>query len=353
MLSQKIAQVAFISLSTSAILFSGTASAQSVNQEINGSAVGPETFVDANNFTVNPTGNLNQKIDCEARNDVVNIDPRCDANNTAIYGSHTTPHKPHKPSHPHHPHPPIDHPHVPDLNQHVENGGSNTTVVAPSKANSNSNSSSNSHSNANANSKSKSNSNSSSDSNANASVGDVSNGATANTGDQKNRQSVTTGATNVSPSTRVKVDGDKYSNIQFGSQASGTGGEAFSFQYHSACGASIGYRQGFALKPKRIGGGAFGVALDLSSTGMDTIDSRQGVQNKMDTAFLTAMSVVNNQQDFEQRLNSGRVSRKEAKTRAIANCAPQYPVVRQVDRKTEVVKVYRDKPRTCTAIGCN
>ncbi|MEO1376631.1 MAG: hypothetical protein AAFW70_20520, partial [Cyanobacteria bacterium J06635_10] len=156
MLSQKIAQVALISLSTSAIVFSGTASAQSVNQEINGSAVGPETFVDANNFTVNPTGSLNQKINCEARNDVVNIDPRCDANNTAIYGSHTTPHKPHKPSHPHHPHPPIDHPHVPNLNQHVENGGSNTTVVAPSKANSNSNSSSNSHSNANANSKSKS-----------------------------------------------------------------------------------------------------------------------------------------------------------------------------------------------------
>ncbi|MEM9927981.1 MAG: hypothetical protein AAF915_30395 [Cyanobacteria bacterium P01_D01_bin.50] len=348
MLSQKIAQVTLISFSTSAILFSGTASAQSVNQEINGSAVGPETFVDAKNFTVNPTGSLNQKINCEARNDVVNIDPRCDANNTAIYdSSHTTPHKPH------HPHPPIDHPHVPNLNQHVENGGSNTTVIAPSKANSNSNSSSNSHSNANANSKSKSNSNSSSDSNANASVGDVSNGATANTGDQKNRQSVTTGATNVSPSTRVKVDGDKYSNIQFGSQASGTGGEAFSFQYHSACGASIGYRQGFALKPKRIGGGAFGVALDISSTGMDTIESRQGIQNKMDTAFLTAMSVVNSQQDFEQRLNSGTVSRQEAQTRAIANCAPQYPVVRQVDSKKRVVVNYVTKPRTCTAVGCN
>lgn len=349
MLSQKIAQVSLISLSASAILFSGTAFGQNVNQEIDGLADGPETFVDAANTTINPTGNLNQKIKCEARNQVVNIDPRCDARNTAIYDSHTTP--PHNHPDPHHPHHP--HPDVPNLNQHVENGGNNTTVVAPSEANSNSNSSSKSQSNAN--SKSKSNSNSTSNSNSNARIGDVSNGAIANTGDQKNQQSVTTGATNVSPSTRVKVDGDKYSNIQFGSQASGTRGEAFSFQYRSACGASIGYRQGFALKPKRIGGGAFGVALDISSTGMDTIESREGVQNKMDTAFLTAMNVVNSQQDFEQRLNSGTVSRQEAQTRAIANCAPQHPIVRQVDSKKRIVikKEYVTKPRTCTALGCN
>ena len=348
MLSQKNLKLSLISLSTTAILFSGTAFAQNVNQEIDGLADGPETFVDATNTTINPTGNLNQKIKCEARNVVVNIDPRCDARNTAIYDSHTTHPKPDKPHHPHNPYP-----YVPNLNQHVENGGNNTTVIAPSEANSNSNSSSSSHSNAN--SKSKSDSNSSSKSNSNASIGDVNNNATANTGDQKNRQSVTTGATNVSPSTRVKVDGDKYSNIHFGSQASGTRGEAFSFQYRSACGASIGYRQGFALKPKRIGGGAFGVALDISSTGMDTIESRENLQNKMDTAFLTAMSVVNSQQDFEQRLNSGIVSRQEAQTRATANCAPQYPVVRQVDSKKQVVvkKEYVTKPRTCTALGCN
>ena len=348
MLSQKIAKISLISLSASAILFSGAAFGQNVNQEIDGLADGPETFVDAINTTINPTGNLNQKIKCEARNNVVNIDPRCDARNTAIYDSHTTHPKPDQPHHPLHPAP-----QVPNLNQHVENGGNNTTVVAPSTANSNSNSSSNSHSNAN--SKSKSNSNSSSDSNSNANIGDVSNSAAANTGDQKNQQSVTTGATNVSPSTRVKVDGDKYSNIQFGSQASGTRGEAFSFQYRSSCGASIGYRQGFALKPKRIGGGAFGVALDISSTGMDTIESRENVQNKMDTAFLTAMSVVNSQQDFEQRLNSATVSRQEAKTRAIANCAPQYPIVHQAESKKEVVvnREYIERPRTCTAIGCN
>jgi len=348
MLSQTIAKISLVSLSVSAILFSGAAFGQNVNQEIDGLADGPETFVDATNTTINPTGNLNQKIKCEARNTVVEIDPRCDARNTAIYDSHTTHPKPDKPHHPHKPHP-----HVPNLNQHVENGGNNTTVVAPSEANSNSNSSSKSHSNAN--SKSKSDSNSSSNSNSNASIGDVNNNATANTGDQKNRQSVTTGATNVSPSTRVKVDGDKYSNIQFGSQASGTRGEAFSFQYRSACGASIGYRQGFALKPKRIGGGAFGVALDISSTGMDTIESRENVQNKMDTAFLTAMSVVNSQQDFEQRLNSATVPRQEAKTRAIANCAPQYPVIHQAESKKEVVvnREYIERPRTCTAIGCN
>lgn len=340
MLSQKIAFFSLISLSASAILSGGAAFGQNVNQEIDGLADGPETFVDASNTTVNPTGNLNQKIKCVARNRVVHIDPRCDAKNTAIYDSHTTHLHPDKPHNPHKPHPG-----GPNLKQHVENGGNNTTVIAPSQANSNSKSSSNSHSNANSNSRS----------NSNASIGDVSNGATANTGDQKNRQSVTTGATNVSPSTRVKVDGDKYSNIQFGSQASGTRGEAFSFQYRSACGASIGYRQGFALKPKRIGGGAFGVALDISNTGMDTIESRESVQNKMDTAFLTAMNVLNSQQDFEMRLNSGTVSRKEAQTRAIANCAPQYPVVRQVDSKKQVVvkKEYVTKPRTCTALGCN
>ncbi|NJM17332.1 MAG: hypothetical protein HC874_01760 [Richelia sp. SL_2_1] len=214
---------------------------------------------------------------------------------------------------------------------------------------------------ASSNSNSRSRSNSSSESNAKATVSDsgnsrntnlnVSEGGEARTGDQKNQMSVNTGATSVSPSTKVKVDGDEYNSIQFGSQAPGTGGEAFSFNYRSACGTSVNYRQGFALKPRRIAGGGFGYALDLSTTKMDTIENRGSVQNKMNTAFETAIGVVNNQQAFEQRLNTGGVSRREAETHAIANCTP-------VHSKQEVVRISNpepvvDKPRNCTATGCN
>ncbi|MUG92301.1 hypothetical protein F7734_07460 [Scytonema sp. UIC 10036] len=362
MFAKKIATIGLLSVSATAILFANAANAQVVNQQIKGVANGPETFVDAANYTENPTGILNQAIDCEARNDVPQIDPRCDARNTAIYDSHRTSS-------------PTDEPepkretdssttNIPSISQQVENGGTNTTVITPTTANSDSNSSSesNSSSDAKATIRDSGNSHNTNENNAqggSATVGHVNNSSSSSVGDQKNQQSVTTGATtvapNVSPSTRVKVEGARHNHIQFGSQAPGTGGEAFSFQYSSACGASVNYRQGFALKPKRIGGGGLGFALDVSSTGMDTIESRDAVQNKMESAFLVAMSVVNNQQTFEQRLNSGAVSRQEAYTRAIANCASFVPnsdpptVYEQPTTPTTDV----DKPRTCTAVGCN
>jgi hypothetical protein len=342
MLSRKLTLISLASFSATTIIFGNTAIAQTVNQELNGSAVGPETFVDISNYTVNPTGNLNQKVNCEARNEVPNIDPRCDGHNTAIYGYPGS--KP--PSHNHNNNNNNNNNnYVPNLNQNVENGGSNTTVITPNTANSNSNSSSNSSSNANA---SLSNSGNSNNTNSN-----VSQGGSANSSAKVGN--ISTGATSVSPSTKVKVDGDQYNNIQFGSQAAGTGGEAFSFQYRSACGTSVGYRQGFALKPKRFGGGGFGFALDISSTDMDTIENRSGVQKKMDSAFDVAMGVVSNQQAFEKRLNIGFVSHQEAETYAIANCAPQSPIVRHVsnDGKVVIKREFVEKPRTCTARGCN
>ncbi|PAX54591.1 hypothetical protein [Brunnivagina elsteri] len=78
-------------------------------------------------MTINPTGTLNQLINCEARNYNESVDPRCDASNTAIYGSHGNTN----------PKPPDNHHngghnnHVPNVNQNVENGGTNTTVIAP------------------------------------------------------------------------------------------------------------------------------------------------------------------------------------------------------------------------------
>jgi hypothetical protein len=353
MFDKKVAVISLIGFSVSAMCFTNTAFAQTVNQEIKGRAIGPDTFVNGSNFTINPTGKLNQVIDCEARNNVPRIDPRCEGHNTAIYGSHD-----HKPNYP----PPNhdSHNHVPNLNQTVTNGGTNTTVITETTNNSSSNSSSKSSSNSNSNatvrdSGNSSNTNLNVNQGGDAKIGDVNNSSSSQSGDQKNQQSVNTGATNVSPSTRVKVDGDQYNSIQFGSQAPGTGGEAFSFEYRSACGSAISYRQGFALKPKRIGGAGFGYALDISHTDMDTIENRQGVQNKMNTAFQAAMGVVNNQQAFEQRLTTGAVSRQEAETYAVANCAAQYPAIRNVssDRKVEVRTEYVEKPRTCTAKGCN
>jgi len=332
----KIATIGLLCFSASTIvLLSDIAFGQTVNQQVNGSAIGPDTFVDGTNLTINPSGTLNQQVNCEARNNIPHIDPRCEGHNTAIYGGTPT-------------HPGDDHDHYPQeppsLNQTVINGGSNTTVIALSTANSTSDS----------------NSNSSSRSNANATIRDSGNSSNTNSiGDQRNRQSVTTGANtvspNISPSTRVKVDGDQYNNIQFGSQAPGTGGEAFSLQYRSGCGTSVNYRQGFALKPHQIGGGAFGFALNISSTDMDTIENRSGVQGKMNTAFQVAMNVVDSQQSFEQRLNNGAVSRQEAETRALANCAPQYPIFRNVnnEKTVEISREYVEKSRTCTARGCN
>ena len=343
MFIKKLTVIGLLGFSASTLIAGNPALAQTVNQEINGSAVGPDTFVNGSNLTINPTGTLNQLINCEARNNGAPVDPRCDASNTAIYGSHNNTH----------PKPPHNHNgghnnQVPNVNQNVENGGTNTTVIAPATANSSSNSSSNSRSD------------SFSASDANATIRDsgnsrntnlnVSQGGDARIGDQKNQMSVTTGASTVSPSTKVKVDGDQYNSIQFGSQAPGTGGEAFSFQYRSACGTTVNYRQGFALKPRRIGGGGFGYALDISNTEMDTIENRGSVQNKMNTAFQTAMSVVSNQQAFEQRLNTGGVTRREAETYAIANCTPIY-------RSQESVQITNpppiDKPRNCTTQGCN
>jgi hypothetical protein len=341
MFSKKFATIGLVGFSASTILLlSNVAFGQTVNQQVNGSAIGPDTFVDGTNFTVNPSGTLNQQVNCEARNNVPHIDPRCEGHNTAIYGGTPPTGTGHDDDHHHH-----EHPGDPSLNQTVTNGGSNTTVIAPATANSSANSSSNS----------------SSKSNANATIRDSGNSSNTNSiGDQKNQQSVTTGANtvspNISPSTRVKVDGDQYNNIQFGSQAPGTGGEAFSLQYRSGCGTSVNYRQGFALKPKQIGGGALGFALNVSSTDMDTIENRSGVQGKMNTAFQVAMNVVDSQQSFEQRLNTGAVSRQEAETRAIANCAPQYPIVRNVnhERTVEISREYVEKPpRVCTARGCN
>jgi hypothetical protein len=334
MLFKKVAAIGLLGFSASAFFVGNPVFAQTVNQEINGSAVGPDTFVNGSNLTINPTGTLNQLIDCEARNYGAPVDPRCDASNTAIYGSHGNTH----------PKPPDDHHnHVPNVNQNVENGGTNTTVIAPATANSSSSSRSDSSSTSNANATIRDSGNSR-NTNLN-----VSQGGDARIGDQKNQMSVTTGASTVSPSTKVKVDGDQYNSIQFGSQAPGTGGEAFSFQYRSACGTAVSYRQGFALKPRRIGGGGFGYALDISNTEMDTIENRGSVQNKMNTAFQTAIGVVSNQQAFEQRLNTGGVSPQEAETHAIANCTP-------VHRSQESVQITNppiDKPRNCTTQGCN
>lgn len=365
MLTTKCVTIGLVGFSAGVIFIGYPAFAQNVEQEVNGRAIGPETSVTGNNLTINPTGKLRQFIDCEARNDNVHIDPSCDASNTAIYDSRGNGH--HKPSHKKrgggHKN------HGSHVNQKVENGGTNTTVIAPASSNSSSRSRSNSSSSSESNSKatvrdsgnssntnlnfsqggSVRNSGNSRNTNANFSQGGE--GGKARTGDQKNQMSVNTGATSVSPSTKVKVDGDEYHSIQFGSQAPGTGGEAFSFNYRSACGTSVNYRQGFALKPRRIAGGGFGYALDLSTTKMDTIENRDRIQNKMNTAFEKAMGVVDNQQAFEQRLNSGGVSRQEAETHAIANCTPVY-------RKQEVMRIANpkpaiDRPRNCTARGCN
>jgi hypothetical protein len=334
MLFNKVAAIGLLGFSASAFLVGNPVFAQTVNQEINGSAVGPDTFVNGSNLTINPTGTLNQLINCEARNYGAPVDPRCDASNTAIYGSHGNTH----------PKPPKDHHnHVPNVNQNVENGGTNTTVIAPATANSSSSSRSDSSSTSNANATIRDSGNSR-NTNLN-----VSQGGDARIGDQKNQMSVTTGASTVSPSTKVKVDGDQYNSIQFGSQAPGTGGEAFSFQYRSACGTAVNYRQGFALKPRRIGGGGFGYALDISNTEMDTIENRGSVQNKMNTAFQTAIGVVSNQQAFEQRLNTGGVSRQEAETHAIANCTP----VHRSQESVQITSPPIDKPRNCTTQGCN
>ncbi len=330
--------------SAGAIFFGNPAFGQNVEQEFNGRAIGPETSVSGSNLTINPTGRLRQLINCEARNDSVPLDPSCDASNTAIYDSRGNGHQ--KP--PQNGHNGGHKKYSPNVNQKVENGGTNTTVIAPASSSSNSRSRSDSSSESNAKATVRDSGNSR---NTNVNFSQGGEGGEAQIGDQKNQMSVNTGATSVSPSTKVKVDGDEYNSIVFGSQAPGTGGEAFSFNYRSACGTNVNYRQGFALKPRRIAGGGFGYALDLSTTKMDTIENRGSVQNKMNTAFETTMGVVNNQQAFEQRLNTGGVSRREAETHAIANCTP-------VHSKQEVVRITNpepaiDKPRNCTARGCN
>lgn len=344
MLSTKVVKIGLVGLSAGVIFLGNPAFGQNVEQEFNGRAIGPETSVSGSNLTINPTGRLRQLINCEARNDNIPLDPRCDASNTAIYDSRGHGH----PKPPHNDHNGNHNNHGSHVNQKVENGGTNTTVIAPASSTSNSRSLSNSSSESNAKATVRDSGNSR---NANLNVSEGGGGGEARTGDQKNQMSVNTGATSVSPSTKVKVDGDEYNSIQFGSQAPGTGGEAFSFNYRSACGTSVNYRQGFALKPRRIAGGGFGYALDLSTTKMDTIENRGSVQNKMNTAFETAIGVVNNQQAFEERLNTGGVSRQEAETHAIANCTP-------VHSKQEVVRITNrepviDKPRNCTARGCN
>jgi hypothetical protein len=363
MLVKKVVTIGLVGFSAGAIFLGNPAVGQNVEQEFNGRAIGPETSVSGSNLTINPTGRLRQLINCEARNDNVPLDPSCDASNTAIYDSRGHGHQ--KP--PHNGDNGGHKKHGSSVNQKVENGGTNTTVIAPASSNSNSRSRSDSSSESNAKATVRDSGNSR-NTNLNVSEGgeggevrdsgnsrntnlNVSGGGEARTGDQKNQMSVNTGATSVSPSTKVKVDGDEYNSIVFGSQAPGTGGEAFSFNYRSACGTSVNYRQGFALKPRRIAGGGFGYALDVSTTKMDTIENRGSVQNKMNTAFETAMGVVNNQQAFEQRLNTGGVSRREAETHAIANCTP-------VHSKQEVVRISNpepvvDKPRNCTARGCN
>ncbi|MUG92288.1 hypothetical protein F7734_07395 [Scytonema sp. UIC 10036] len=90
MFAKKIATIGLLSLSATTILFADVASAQVVNQQIKDSTDGFETFVNANNLTVNSTGILNQDIDCYGRNNVPNIDPLCDVSNTAINGSSST-----------------------------------------------------------------------------------------------------------------------------------------------------------------------------------------------------------------------------------------------------------------------
>jgi hypothetical protein len=374
MFYKRLLAISLISLSASTIGFGNVAFSQTVNQEINGSAVGPDTYVNGSNLTINPTGTLNQLINCEARNDGVPVDPRCDASNTAIYGSSNKP--PNRP--------PGDHHHgghnnnLPGVNQTVTNGGTNTTVITPTTANSSSNSRSDASSTSNSNATITDSGNSrntnlnfsqggnakigdvnssSSSQGGSAKISDVNNASSSQVGDQKNQQSVTTGANtispNVSPSTRVRVDGDQYNSIQFGAQAPGTGGEAFSFQYRSACGTAVNYRQGFALKPRRIGGGGFGYALDISNTEIDTIENRSSVQKKMEDAFGAAINVVNTQQEFQRRLNTGAVSRQEAETFAIGNCAPQYAGVSNTNTQGGVQVTNINKPRTCTARGCN
>ena len=61
MLSNKFALIGLAGFSATSILFGNAAIAQTVNQELNGRAIGPETFVDITNFTVNPTGTLNSE----------------------------------------------------------------------------------------------------------------------------------------------------------------------------------------------------------------------------------------------------------------------------------------------------
>ncbi len=340
--------ISLVGFSATAVLAINPVLAQTVNQEINGRAIGPETFVNGRNLTINPTGTLNQLINCEARNDNIPLDPRCDASNTAIYGSprkiHPSrpPHQDNHGGHGGHTYP------VPNINQNIKHGGTNTNVIAPANSSSRSNSHSSSDSSSTSNSNVEiRNSGNSSNTNLNVSQGGE---ASASIGEQKNQMSVTTGVSTVSPSTQVKVDGDQYNSIQFGSQAPGTGGEAFSFQYRSACGTSVAYRQGFALKPRRIAGGGFGYALDISNTQIDTIENRGSVQEKMNTAFQTAINVINNQQAFEQRLSSGVVTRQEAEIYAIANCTP----IERTQGSIEITNIPpREKPRNCTARGCN
>ena len=373
MLVKKVVTIGLVGFSAGAIFLGNSALGQNVEQEFNGRAIGPETSVSGSNLTINPSGRLRQLINCEARNDNVPLDPSCDASNTAIYDSHGNGH--HKPPHNgHNGGHNGGHKKYGSVKQKVENGGTNTTVIAPSSSNSNSRSRSNSSSESNAKATVRDSGNSSNTNlnfsqggeggkvrdsgnsrNTNLNVsqgGEGGEGGKARTGDQKNQMSVNTGATSVSPSTKVKVDGDEYNSIVFGSQAPGTGGEAFAFNYRSACGTSVNYRQGFALKPRRIAGGGFGYALDLSTTKMDTIENRGSVQNKMNTAFEKAMGVVDNQQAFEQRLNSGGVSRQEAENHAIANCTPVYSRQEVVPNSTSEPSVV-DKHRNCTATGCN
>jgi hypothetical protein len=75
----------------------------------------------------------------------------------------------------------------------------------------------------------------------------------------------------------------------------------------------------------------------------------------MDSAFETAVNVVDTQQAFEKRLNVGIVSLEEAQTRAVANCAPTNNAIHNVstERKVFIQGELPEKPRTCTARGCN
>ncbi len=327
MFCKKVALISLISIATGVVFPIAPTFAKTLNQEINAKTIASEGVLYASK---------------------------------GHYSKHPQPHKPHKPHEHHKPHKPKYHQQTPQVHPNVNK----TTVVTPVNSSSTANSSSNSHSSSHSNSRSASNSssavnNSGNSSNTNSNVsqgGNADSTSTSSIGDQQNQQSLTT---NGSTSTKVEVDGDKYNSVHFGNQAPGTGSEAFSFQYRSACGASVNYRQGFALKPKRIAGGGFGFALDISSTSMDTIESREGVQNKMNTAFLTAMKVVDNQEIFQQRLNTGVVSYREAQAYAIANCAPYYPIIHKTNTppKLQIRRYYINKPqprsRVCTAKGCN